>query len=153
MKKFNFSLEKVLDFKQQTLDILKSELASLQLKLRAIDKQIEEMNARFSSFNLQMRSEMQRGLSPNDISVYKIYLSTLNTKTQIMKENRKRLSAVIAQKEQEVLTVKSSISGLEKLRDKQRDEYDRAAQKLQEITIEEFVSQVRSRKMTAHELA
>lgn len=151
MKKFSFSLEKVLDFKQQTLEIMKSELASLQLKLHAMDDQIKKMDAQFSAFNLQMQTEMQEGLSSKEIAVYKTYLSTLNSKTQKLKRMRKQLSDVTDKKKQEVLAAKSSISGLEKLKDKQWDEYNRATQKLQESAIEEFVSQARSRKLTAGE--
>ena len=151
MKKFSFSLEKVLDFKQQTLEIMKSELASLQLKLHAMDDQIEEMEVQFSAFNAHMQIQMQEGLSSKEIAVYKTYLSVLNSNTQKLKRMRKQLSDAIDQKKQEVLAAKSSISGFEKLKDKQWDEYNRTAQKLQEAAIEEFVSQVRSRRSIADE--
>ena len=38
MKKFIFTLEKVLSFKQQTLDIQKNELLQLQMKRMEIEK-------------------------------------------------------------------------------------------------------------------
>lgn len=144
MKKFSFSLEKVLDFKQQTLDALKNELASLQFQLHTMDLQIEEMNLQFSDFNRQLQEEMQEGLSSNDIAVYKIYLSTLNNKVLKAKKLRYQLNSAILQKEQEVLSVKSSISGFEKLKEKQWQEYIHAERKEQEAAIEEFVSHVRS---------
>lgn len=144
MKKFYFSLEKVLDFKLQTLDVLKNELASLQFQLHTMDLQIEKMNQEFSDLNLQLQTEMQEGLSLNDIAVYKIYLDTLNNKILKIKNLRKQLYERILKKEQEVLSAKSSISGLEKLKDKQWGEYIHAEQKEQETAIEEFVSHVRN---------
>lgn len=142
MKKFIFSLEKVLDYKQQMLNVLKSEFAGLQMRLREMNKQIEKLNDQFSVLNLQMQTEMQEGLSAKDIAVYKTYLNTLNARTQKLIKTRIQLQDEIARKEQEVLAAKSEISGLEKLKDKQWKEYSYLAQKMQEQAIEEFVSHV-----------
>ena len=62
MKKFIFSLEKVLDFKQQTLDIKKNEIAVLQAKLHELEKEIESLNEKFIISNGRMKQEMQQGL-------------------------------------------------------------------------------------------
>lgn len=151
MKKFCFSLEKVLDFKQQTWEVMKSELALLQHKRQVMDGQIEEMNTQFSAFNRQMQAEMQEGLSPRDIAVYQTYLGALNGRIQRLMSMRKQLSDVIDQKKQEILSVKSAISGLEKLREKQWEDYAHTAQKLQESAVEEFVGHARSLKTAAGE--
>ena len=41
MKKFIFSLEKVLSYKRQILDLLKSELSRLEVRQNEIQKKIE----------------------------------------------------------------------------------------------------------------
>lgn len=47
MKKFVFSLEKVLRYKKQTLDFLKNELAQLRMKQNDLEVQIADLNHQF----------------------------------------------------------------------------------------------------------
>ena len=144
MKKFIFSLEKVLDFKQQTLDIKKNEIAVFQMKLHEIEMEIEDLNDRFSVSNAKMVKEMQQGITQNDISIYKMYFDTLNQKTQKLLDDKIKLLEIIAQKKIELIQINSEISGLEKLKDKQLAEYLKIKQKSDELAIDEFVSQARS---------
>ena len=144
MKRFVFSLEKVLDFKQQTLDIKKNELALLQMKLIEVEKQIEELNCKFSQSNAKMVEEMQQGLTPNDILIYKAYFTSINDKIKKLLSVKKQMAEVIAQKKQDILSINSEISGLEKLKDKQWTQYLKNRQKGEELAIDEFVSQARS---------
>lgn len=144
MKKFIFSLEKVLDFKQQTLDIKKNEIAVFQMKLHEIEMEIEDLNDRFSVSNAKMVEEMQQGITQNDISIYKMYFDTLNQKTQKLLDDKIKLLEIIAQKKIELIQINSEISGLEKLKDKQLAEYLKIKQKSDELAIDEFVSQARS---------
>ncbi len=143
MKKFIFSLEKVLNFKQQTLDVKKSELSQLQLQLKELEKEIAALNEVFASTNRKMVDEMQRGLSAGDIAIYKLYFDTLNQKIKKLLGDRQKLNAVIEEKKTGIVQINSEISGLEKLKDKQLEDYLKIVQKHEELAIEEFVSQSR----------
>jgi flagellar export protein FliJ len=144
MKKFAFSLEKVLSFKQQTLNVKLNELALFQMKLRELEKEIEDLNNKFADTNRKMVEELQTGLNSNDISIYKMYFNTLNQKIQKYIEDKRQLLEVIAQKRADIVLANSEISGLEKLRDKQLDEYLKNKQKSDELAMDEYVNQVRS---------
>lgn len=143
MKKFAFSLEKVLSFKQQTLNVQLNELALFQMKLKELEKEIDDLNNKFADTNQQMVTRLQTGLNSNDISIYKIYFNTLNQKIQKMTEDKKQLLGVIAKKKADIVAANSEISGLEKLRDKQLDEYMKSKQKSDELAMDEYVNQVR----------
>jgi flagellar export protein FliJ len=144
MKKFVFSLEKVLDFKQQTLDVKKNEIAVFQMKLQELEMEINDLNEKFTISNRKMVQEMQHGISQSDISIYKMYFNTLNQKIQKLLEDKRQLSEIITQKKIEMVQINSEISGLEKLRDKQLTEYLKSKQKSDELEIDEFVSQTHS---------
>jgi flagellar export protein FliJ len=144
MKKFVFSLEKVLGFKQQTLGIKKNEMAILQAKLHELEVEIQNLENQFSALNAKMVEETKHGISQSDIAIYKMYFNTLNEKIQKLIENKLQLLEQISKKKAEILQVNTEISGLEKLRDKQLSDYMKAAQKSQELAIEEFVSQAHS---------
>lgn len=144
MKKFVFSLEKVLGFKQQTLDVKKNELSMFQMKLKELEKEIEDLNEKFSSTNRKMVEEMQKGITASDISIYKMYFDSLNQKIQKLIEDKRQLMDVISEKKAGIVQINSEISGLEKLKDKQLETYLKDRQKTEELAIEEFISQGRS---------
>lgn len=144
MKKFIFSLEKVLDFKQQTLDVKKNELSMLQMKLKEIEKEIEDLNEKFTETNRRMVEEMQKGLPASEIAIYKLYFDTLNQKVRKLLDDKGMLLDVIASKKADIVQINSEISGLEKLKDKQLEAYLKTVQKHEELAMEEFVSQSRA---------
>ena len=143
MKKFAFSLEKVLSFKQQTLDIKKNELALLQMKLMDLEKEIDALNDQFTVTNRRMVEELQKGLNTSDMLIYKTYFNTLNQKILKLIDQKKQLLDIIAQKKTDIIAVNSEISGLEKLRDKQLTEYIKQVQKNEELAMDEYVGQAR----------
>ena len=144
MKKFMFSLEKVLSFKQQTLNVKMNELGLFQMKLLELEKEINDLNKKFADTNQVMVKSLQTGLNSNDLAVYKLYFNTLNQKIQKLIEDKNRLSEVIAQKKADIIAINSEISGLEKLREKQLAEYLKVVQKSNELAMDEYVNQMRS---------
>lgn len=141
MKKFVFSLEKVLTLKQQMLDVAINELSIIQASLYDVITEIERLNALFDEYGAKVREEFQTGITPLKIMAYKGYLSSINEqiKQWIMRKNK--LEEEIQSKREEVVTIKSDVSIIEKLKDKKLREYRLSMQKLEEITIEEYVSQ------------
>jgi len=144
MKKFMFSLEKVLSFKQQTLNVKMNELGLFQMKLLELEKEINDLNKKFADTNQVMVKSLQTGLRSNDLAVYKLYFNTLNQKIQKLIEDKNRLSDIIAQKKADIIAINSEISGLEKLREKQLAEYLKVVQKSNELAMDEYVNQMRS---------
>jgi flagellar export protein FliJ len=143
MKKFVFSLEKVLDFKQQTLEVQKNELAVLQSKLQELEREIDELNGKFAQSNREMTEAMQKGILASDIAIYKMYFDTLNRQIQKLLKEKLKIAELIVRKKADVVQTNSEISGFEKLRDKQLAEYLKRVQKIEEQAVEEFVSQAR----------
>lgn len=144
MKKFIFTLEKVLSFKQQTLDIQKNELLQLQMKRMEIEKEINSLNDLFAETNRKMQEELQTGMNASDITIYKTYFNILNQKILKLVEDKSKLQEIIAQKKTEIIAINSDISGLEKLRDKQLAAYLEICRKSEELAIDEYVNQTRS---------
>ena len=139
MKAFAFSLQKVLDYREQTLSVKKNELAALHRQLSECDDRIKALEGEFDAVNQKRSLEMSGGMTSARMEVYRTYLEDLNKKIQLCVRKKQQLLLKIEQKKQELTTLKTEITGLEKLRDRQRAEYDRAARKLEETAIEEFV--------------
>ncbi|NLJ30196.1 MAG: flagellar export protein FliJ [Clostridiales bacterium] len=143
MKKFVFSLAKVLDFRQQTLDVKKNELAALQAQLREVEAKIESLNRAFAESNQKMVEEMKAGLSVLEIGNYKFYFHSIDMEIKQCLKHKCGLEEAISEKKAGILAINSEISGLEKLKDKQLQEYWKTARKCEELAVEEFVSRSR----------
>lgn len=141
MKKFMFSLEKVLNFKKQILDVKKNELAILQMQMRELEQKIADLNNEFAANNQKMVLEMQKGLTPKDIEIYKVYFNSVNQNLKKLANEKVQLQNTIELKKQEIIGLNSEISGFERLKEKQLDLYFKAVRKADELAIEEFVSQ------------
>lgn len=144
MKKFIFSLEKVLGYKRQILDFLKNELSRLQMQLNEMERQIEDGNHEFENTNHSLIVKMRGGMAPHDIAIYKSYLGDLNQRILSLQEKKKEFVDAVATKQQEVVQMNSDISGLERLKDKQLEAYLSEERKEQEAFIEEFVGRANS---------
>ena len=139
MKQFVFTLEKVLRFKQETLDMLKNELEQLRYRQREIERSIENVNSEFNRYNRALTEKMQGGMPPRSIAVYKRYFGELNRQGRLLQEQREKAVLAVAAKQQEIVQMNSDISGLERIRGKQLQEYLAKDRKEQEQFIEEFV--------------
>lgn len=140
MKKFRFTLAKVLSFHEQELDIKKQELAALQASLRSLDQEIQRLKIELVSSNQEMARCMVSGLNACDIAVYKTYFRTLEQKIQQLLQQREDMLKQVEEKKASVVQSNQEISGLEKLRDKQLTIYQVACRKQEELEIEEFIS-------------
>ena len=140
MKKFVFSLENVLRFKTETLDMLKNEMSQLQMKIHQLQQEIVQIQQEYDSLNKTLILQMKAGVQSTGISLYKRYFAELDRRTIQLEARKKALQSAAAAKQKEIVHMKSDISGLEKLRKSQWEEYQAQGRKEQELMVEEFVS-------------
>lgn len=143
MKKFVFSLEKVLGYKRQMLDLRKNELFRLQAQQNDMERQIADRSLEFGDTNRRLTLKMRDGVVPHDIAVYKGYMEDLNRRIRVLRGQRQKIMETIAAKQQEIVRMNSDISGLERLKDKQQNLYRSCEKKELERTVEEFVGRAK----------
>ncbi|HHW46738.1 MAG TPA: flagellar export protein FliJ [Clostridiales bacterium] len=146
MKKFKFTLQKVYEYKQQVLDVLKSEYASLNEEINKVTASICELEEQYKTTNAELKEKLSGGMRPNDISVFKAYLARLNAQIIQLCIRKRFLEGKLEQKRNEIISVNKEIMTLESLKAKQLEAYRKAELKSQEILIEEFVSSARALK-------
>ncbi|MBR5088086.1 MAG: flagellar export protein FliJ [Ruminiclostridium sp.] len=149
MKKFVFTLQKLKEYREQTLDTEKGTLAELRAELRELEAELEHILEEIVKLNRDLSELYERGTTANDIAVHKRYINNkqqeLHMKRhQILMQNRK----IEAQLET-VIDATKEVSKLERLEEHQIEEYKAAEQKETEQFIEEFVSNADWRKTHA----
>lgn len=140
MKKFSFTLQKLLDFKQQLLQKEKNHLAELRMRRDELIAEKEQTEATMLAANVKFRELMKTGLTTSGIVMHKQYMNDLNLR---IKELVGLIEAADGRVEKQLAVVISAtqeVSTLEKLEEKQLEEYTAAAQKEEEKFIEEFVN-------------
>ena len=140
MKKFTFSLQKLMDFREQELDRQKNALSLLQSDLKRIDESREDLIKKLSEQEEQLERVYKMGSTAMDISMRKRYIVTLQQEIHIREQQAEEKKAEIEKQLSVVVDATKDVKTLEKLEEKQLEEYKHAVGKENELFIEEFVS-------------
>lgn len=144
MKKFHFSLETVLDYKQQALDALRAEHGAILAQVRAQEAVIAGLEEQYSQLDQTFTQRKLEGITVLEAMQYEQYLRAMEQKLRT--ENRK-LELLHRQEEEQrtkVVEARQETASIEKLKEKKLDGYRKAVQKDEELMIDEFVSTTRA---------
>ena len=145
MKKFKFSLDSVLSYKQQVLDALKGEHAAILAQVREQEKVLEAVWQSYRDCDEEYRQRKTEGMTITDAMVYQNGLRVLERDIQRETEKLEALRKKEEKKRQEVVDAKIDTSSIEKLKEKKLELYNKEVAKSEEVLIDEFVSSARAR--------
>ncbi len=140
MKKFKFSLDSVLSYKQQVLDALKGEHAAILMRVREQEERLEAVWQEYRGYDAEYTRRKAEGITISDAMIYQGGLRALERDIQRETDRLEELRKQEEAKRQEVIDAKIDTSSLEKLKEKKLDLYNKAVQKSEENLIDEFVS-------------
>jgi len=144
MKKFRFSLETVLDYKNQALDALRAEHGAILAQVRTQEKVIEDLEAEHRKADEEFTQRKLEGINILDALNYETYLRSLERKLQEEHRKLERLRKREEEKRAQVVEARKETATLEKLKEHKLEDYRKAEQKDEEQRIEEFVSTTRA---------
>jgi flagellar FliJ protein len=140
LKRFEYRLETVLDYKTQVLDNLKTEHAAIMQNVNKKQEQIRSLKQELTGYESEFDEVKVAGAT---IENYRLFDMCIGRMEQIIDEEKERLQVLRRQedaKKQEVIEAKVDTSRYEKLKDRKLREYQKAVAKADEIFVEEFVS-------------
>lgn len=140
MKKFSFSLQKVLEIKEQVLENLKIELSNLNHDYKIIEQQIKNLKTNYVLVNDEFIEKSAVSISVGEMSYYKMYMGSLLKQIDKKEEEKNIVNKKIEAKRHEIINANMEISSLEKLKENELEKYKKAFMKSEEIFIDEFVS-------------
>ena len=144
MKKFKFSLDSVLSYKQQVLDSLKGEHAAILAQVREQEGVLEAVWQDYRDCNEEYRQRKMEGLTVTDAMLYQNGLRALEREIERETAKLEELRRKEEKKRQQVVDAKIDTSSIEKLKEHKLEDYRKAEQKDEEQRIEEFVSTTRA---------
>ncbi len=144
MKRFHFQLEPVLDYKQQVLDNLMSELSAVQERVRVQEGRRAAAERKLKDYETEYAQRKEEGMTIVEAleceSCQQVLHQQLQREETVLQELRRRAEA----KRLEVVEARKGTFTLEKLRDIRRKEYDNAAAKAEERFIEDLTASRRA---------
>lgn len=138
MKRFQFHLEPVLNYKQQTLDALMVELGAAQAKVREQEDVCSAIARRIREYSEEYEREKLEGLTILEAMKYQGCLEAMERDARREAEKLTDLRAKAEQKRLEVVAARQDTFSLEKLRDMRRAEYDAALAKQEEKALDDL---------------
>ena len=144
MKKFNFPLDTVLNYKDQVLENLKTEHAQILANVAQQEKRIEELMEKSQSAAVRYREDTFCGVTVNIMREYERYITFIQQRIVSEQGVLLKLKKKEEQKRVEVIEAKKEKASIDKLKEKKLDQYNKDVLKSEELFIEEFVSNTMS---------
>ena len=149
MKKFRYSLQTVLNYKNMILDQKKEEYATWQAKIEAKNREIAALEKKKTDLQDAFDDVKHHGAV---IEVFLLYAQMIDGADEEIRYQYKllaRLQKKADMKKKEVIDAHIDVSKFEKLKEKKFAEYRAAEQKENEAFIEEFVQNTSARDSSA----
>ena len=140
MKSFQFSLAKMRSYKEQVLEKEKTTLRQLQADKAKIETDIENL-LNHRKMREEEFKESKNGLMASELMLYKFHSENTRLQLNNLYEELRRAEARIDAQIKVVVGASQEVSGLDRLRDKQLEEYKYLEAKEMQEEILEMVAQ------------
>ena len=140
MKKFQFSLDTVLDYKQQVLDGIQNEYSALLLQVRRQEERLHREQQNYIELNQEFRQATSQGITVAAALNYenglRFFEKRIAEEERLLAECQKKAG----EKRKQLVAARQDTSSLEKLKEKKKEAYVKLVQKMEEQFIDELVS-------------
>lgn len=138
MKKFQFTLDRIKQYRMQLEEMEKNDLAALRAELSVLLEEEEAIKKAIADKTEELRRIYRRGAYPNEISVANRYLTLRKQDLEMKRQEIAEKNREIEKKLEEVLEATKEVKKLEKLEEHQLEEYREQETKENENFLEEF---------------
>ena len=148
MKRFQFQLQSVLDFKQKALEDLMVELDQAQSRMMAQEYKRDQARERLTEYDLSFAQKRAEGFTNIDALEYEagqqVLLRRLRQEQQLLEQRERELEA----KREQVIDARQETRAIEKLKELRRGEYDAAALKEEEKMLDDLTAARRAQAVS-----
>lgn len=139
MKKFQFSLDTVLEYKQQVLDSLRVEHGALMDQVRRQESAVARAESRYARINQEYRGKKAAGMQVAEAAAYETGLQVLEKEIFREAERLQNLRRQADAKRKEMVSAKQDTASIENLRERKLDCYLKERRKSEERFIDDLV--------------
>lgn len=140
MKRFEFSLDTMLSYKDALLEKEKNILLQIRARLVAVEQRMERCHSQILTMDNEMKEKAQQGTTVLELKIFEFQLTNSRNLLDQLEVDRKKITAEVEKQRKVVLGLSQEVFGLDKLKEKQLEEYRYDVQKEEELRIGEIVS-------------
>ncbi|MCI7351025.1 MAG: flagellar export protein FliJ [Ruminococcus sp.] len=133
-------MDKLKGYKEQVLSKEKGDLAALRAQQAKYAAEQAKVQAELDEANEEFLRKSGSGMTIMEMTLFKEYLNSLSDQIRELERKIQLEEEKIKFQTKVVVEANKDVSSLEKLEDKQREEYNFKAAKAEEQFIEEYVS-------------
>ena len=149
MKPFVFSLERMRKFKQQNLDKEKNTLRRLQAQKNEIEKNITDLKQYREIKDKEYKEKQLTGVTSAEMMAFNFYMENTRMQIKSLREDLHKAKELVEKQLKVVVEASKEVSELDKLEEKQLEEYKYMEAKETELEILETVTTKLSRKKSS----
>lgn len=140
MKKFQFTLSTMLHYKDALLDKEKNALMQLHAQLVNVEQNIQRAQEQIQQMDAEMKAKARKGTTVMELRTFEFHLENARKLLKQLERDRIVIEDAVEKQRKAVVTLSQEVSGLDKLKEKQLEEYNYSVQKEEELRILELVS-------------
>ncbi len=140
MKRFEFSLNKLMGYKRQVLDREKNSLAHLRKQQQQYMDEKAALEEKLRRSNKEFCLKSEQGMTVMQVSVFKGYHQSLSNQIKELEASIANMETKVQKQLSVVIEATKEVSSLEKLEGKQLEEYNFKVAKAEEQFIAEYVT-------------
>lgn len=140
MKKFHFTLGRMLDFKNQILDREKDTLGRIRREKNLIDEKILRYERQLAEASDEMIEKQKTGVPARELILYSIQAEHTRRYLEDLRKEQLALEKEVERQTDVVRRASQDVSSLEKLKERQWEQYCYELNKATQEEILEFVS-------------
>lgn len=140
MKKFSFSLARMMNYEEQLLEKEKGVMGRLIAERDEMEKRRQMIMEQLTQVHSEMDREIRKGTTIYQINTYTAVIKTGKMQLEELKKYIAIRNSEIERQRQVVIEASREVKKLEKLKEKQLEEYHHSEKKEQEDLISEQVS-------------
>jgi len=140
MKRFRFTLEKLLNYKESMLQKEKITLAALRAQQNRILEKIMLYTKERESLRDRIRRETEKGITAGALLTINFQIENIDLQLKVLRAELENIALMIEKQLNTVLELTKEKAELEKLKEKQLEQYRIGEARENEQIISEFVS-------------
>jgi flagellar FliJ protein len=139
VKRFEFTLNKLMGYKQQILDREKNSLAQLRMQQQQLEDEKHGLEVTLTKSADEFRELSGKGITVMQITMFKGYHQSLRMQIKDLEESIEEMEKKVQKQLGVVVEASKEVSSLEKLEEKQLEDYKFRAAKAEEQFIADYV--------------
>lgn len=140
MKKFKFSLQRILDYRQSLYEKEKNTLSMLHSRRAELEQQRQELLLMQVKVSEEHTKNIKNGITPLQYSAYYAKIEGARLLIKSLDENLLRLKVDIEKQTQVVVDISKSVKSFENLRERKLQDYNVEVEKVETERIAELIS-------------